>query len=287
MHIEPGRFQAPSHARGSSAAAIPLLTRVEDKALSKGKTTRPPSPRQWRAATLAWILSGSGSRKPAFSFSRPSDPAWSDPPSCARLNNRQKFLRAKRNTPQGRLAEFPLPCLFGFRTVQRLAPALSRVVSRPQIEVERVVRIKASQVCARTRPPVLNGMLDDRREDRVHFDVGQRAHGLAFIHWTRVEPFVPEMAAHASLEIQDPGVIRLQAAHDMGDPVDVKWRQEDVDVVRHQAISCHPDLPALAEFEEHVQVALPVLLGEEHGLTVVSALCDVVKQAGHDQSVLS
>ena len=92
------------------------------------------------------------------------------------------------------------------------------------------------------------------------------------------------MAGPAMARIDEAGVAAVRVGEGAAEPVLVRWHDDEVDVVWHQAIG--PDLRtrALSRLAEQVEVELVVAVLEEGLLPAIAALGDVVGIAGKHEA---
>ncbi len=94
----------------------------------------------------------------------------------------------------------------------------------------------------------------------------------------------PEMSAPAVFAVHAPGVLHVSSTERLGHRILPLGNDDQVNVVRHEAICPHGKrlLPGMAVEESQVNIA--VLVGEEDGGAAIAAMGDVIRQAGNHDS---
>ena len=92
------------------------------------------------------------------------------------------------------------------------------------------------------------------------------------------------MPGPAAARIDEVGVAPVRLSHRQPEPGVVLRRQDQVDVVGHEAIGPDLDTPAPDLFRQKIAVDLLVAVLKENRLAPVSTLGDVVGQSGNNDA---
>lgn len=86
---------------------------------------------------------------------------------------------------------------------------------------------------------------------------------MDLIHRHRSEPALPQMPGRAHPRVHIAGIAPMQIPEGAAQPIGVRGRQHDMDVVGHQAIAPHLGLRAQRRVRQQVEIERLVALLEE------------------------
>ena len=133
-------------------------------------------------------------------------------------------------------------------------------------------------------PGELLGVGDDVGADGVAFDVGEGAPSVGGVEGDGVVAGLPEVAAGVAIDVDDAGVIGVEAAEGEGGGVGVVRDGDEVVVVGHEAVAEDFELVLGGVLGEEAEEEVAVAVGVEDLLAGIAALGEVVGEAGDDDA---
>ena len=133
-------------------------------------------------------------------------------------------------------------------------------------------------------PGELLGVGDDVGADGVAFDVGEGAPSVGGVEGDGVVAGLPEVAAGVAIDVDDAGVIGVEAAEGEGGGVGVVRDGDEVVVVGHEAVAEDFEFVFGGVLVEEAEEEVAVAVGVEDLLAGVAALGEVVGEAGDDDA---
>ena len=109
-------------------------------------------------------------------------------------------------------------------------------------------------MCRRTGPAPSFGRGDQPCAHRVQFDVADGSDKVVLIERKRVKALLPEMTAPAVAKIDDAGVAAMSVGEGAAEATRIRGHENEVHVVRHQAVGEHLDAGAAAAARDPRQV---------------------------------
>ena len=140
--------------------------------------------------------------------------------------------------------------------------------------------VRPAGVCGGAGPPIGPWCARHFCADGIALDVAHRGDGVRLVHGTRVEASLPEVPAPA---VEPVDILRID---EVGAPDGEVERffpcrcGDKMDVVGHEAVSQYADPMFAALLAQEVNVGHAVGVYEEHILSVVPTLGDMVGQSG-------
>jgi hypothetical protein len=138
----------------------------------------------------------------------------------------------------------------------------------------------AGEVMAEARPWPVLGFLDEAAFDRVAVDVSQLLHVLLVSQ--DVEVIVPGLPELSSFAFEELGGLGLEDSYGCGQRVELRFGEEQVDVLGHDDVAEEEELVSLADsfegfFEDDagvvvVEIREPVVTTEVDGVVVALGL---------------
>jgi hypothetical protein len=129
----------------------------------------------------------------------------------------------------------------------------------------------------RTRPAI---SLGTRRQSRAHWillDISNRRQQMSILQCNREETALPNVPFELFHAVEVLGVAHMKRLERSMQTFWRGWHQDEMDVVRHQAISQDHDLVLRSVFAHPLQVDPVVPIGKEDLLASIAALSDVVR----------
>ena len=154
----------------------------------------------------------------------------------------------------------------------------------PLVEAEPLGGFCCSEAGGGAGPGELLGGGDNVGADRVAFDVGEGAPDVGGVEGDGVVAGLPEVAAGVAVDVDDAGVIGVEATEGDGGGVGVVGDGDEVVVVRHEAIAEDFELVFGGVLGEEAEEEVAVAVGVEDLLAGVAALGEVVGEAGDDDA---
>ena len=144
--------------------------------------------------------------------------------------------------------------------------------------------IFARQMRPGARPGPVLGPRDQACAHRVHRHIAGGGDQVGLVHDYRGKSVLEQMPGPAAARIDEVGVAPMRLAHGQAKSGIVSWREDQVDVIGHQAIG--PDLNAAPAdlFGEQVTINLLVAVLEEDRLAPIAPLGHMVRQSGNDHA---
>ena len=137
------------------------------------------------------------------------------------------------------------------------------------------------------RPGVVFGPRNEPRAHRVQLYVSNRVQEMCCVERAGVISPLPEVSSDGAHPVDALRVLAMHGAQRARHAIRTRWLHDQMHVVRHQAIRKNRDSKAPRVRVEQAQVSLGIALRQEHPLTVISALRDVMRDARKDGSAVS
>jgi hypothetical protein len=127
-------------------------------------------------------------------------------------------------------------------------------------------------------------VFDDPGANRILVHIAERRLQMGCVKRKRGEALLPEMSGPAAPGIDELGKVSVHRAKEPCQRIGVVRHDDQVDVIRHQAVSpdCDTGCSGALSKERAVEPVIP--FSEEDRLAAGAALCDVVGQAGNDDA---
>lgn len=139
-------------------------------------------------------------------------------------------------------------------------------------------------VRGRAGPAKPLGALDQAGANRIEFDVPDRGPEMPLVQRRGKEAVLPEMTAPLLFLID---ALRMKQVNRLQRTVQRVSRagyRHQVDMIVHQTKSKDLEHMPAAVMTQVIQVCLPVIVAEKHGLAPIAALGNVVRHAGTDDA---
>ncbi len=144
--------------------------------------------------------------------------------------------------------------------------------------------IRLATMCRRAGPLIPPGQTNKPSAHRIAFDIASRAKQMVGVHREREEAILPQVPASAMQLVDVFGVEPMRAADGQCKRIGALGGDDQMHVIRHEAIRENREAVALRLLCEDSQIGPSIIVAEEDILAVVAALRDMVGQTGNDDS---
>jgi hypothetical protein len=144
--------------------------------------------------------------------------------------------------------------------------------------------VAARKMRPRARPSPVLRSFDKARTHRVQRAIARRRHQVRFVHHDRGEASLKQMARHPQPCVDERRIAPMRLAQRPSEPLGRPWRQNQMDVIGHQAIAPNSDPLAPACLAQQIAIERIIVLTEEHGPAPIAALGDVMRQVRDDET---
>ena len=135
------------------------------------------------------------------------------------------------------------------------------------------------------RPRVLGQIFDHSGAKRIRFDVPQDCHGVGIVLNDRAfEPPLPDVSGRAVRLVIMPGMGDRQRLHDPADRLAVARREQQVEMIGHQAVAEEPERVTLLRLKECVQKLTAIIGRRQDGVAVIAPIQGMIDEAVSDGS---
>lgn len=136
-------------------------------------------------------------------------------------------------------------------------------------------------------PTIVFGLGCQAGLHRISFDIADGIQEVIGVQWAGVKAALPEMAAGIAHAVDALGVLAVHGLEGAMNAVGIRWDDDEMHVIRHQAVREDGHLPDPRIGMQEAQVELRVAVLEKDLLAVITPLCDVVGDTWENDSVLS
>ena len=144
--------------------------------------------------------------------------------------------------------------------------------------------VTAQKMRPYARPGPVLGLRRQTRPNRVQRDIARGDHQMGLVHRDRAKPSLKEVARLPCARIDEAGVKAMRARHCQRQAERVGGRQNQVNMVGHQAIGPYGDAEFLAGLSEQIAIKPIVVVAKEHALAPIASLRDVMRRTGNDNA---
>lgn len=137
---------------------------------------------------------------------------------------------------------------------------------------------------ANARPEPVFGARSEFGSNRIERNVARRRHQMRLVHRNRAVARLEQVSADAQPRIDHAGVAPVRLAERPPEPLGRRRRQDQMDVVRHEAVRPDRHTSLAAALAQEIQIETIILVAEERLHPPIAALRDVMGQLRHDET---
>ena len=154
----------------------------------------------------------------------------------------------------------------------------------PPAKVEQASLVRLAAVGRRAGPDITPCPTHKPGPNWIPLNVGQGLPEVPLVQRTRVEAVLPQVAAAPVKAVDVLGVQPMGPAHGLGQRLGRLRRCHEMNVISHQAIPQYLQAETIRLLLEYRKIHMAIIINEEHILSVVASLSDMVRAVQNDCS---